>query len=48
MTRNSQSPQIPKHRTKRYTGIGGMSGYLQFLLAPVFLEVILVTREVSK
>ena len=48
MSRNSQSPQISKHRTKHYIGIGGMSGYLQFLLAPVFLEVILVTKEVSK
>ena len=29
-------------------GVGGMRDYLQFLLAPLFLEVILVTKEVSE
>ena len=31
-----------------HIGAGGMSGYLQFLLAPLFLEVNLANKEVSK
>ena len=29
-------------------GVGGMRGYLEFLLAPLFLEVILIAKKVMK
>ena len=43
-----RSSPIEHKQVLAKVGGGGMRGYLQFLLAPLCLKVILVTKEISK